>query len=293
MQPGDLHISLFNAYLEQNFLDKAANHLYDAFVAKTPIDIQNLLWLADFFLEKGDMPSVEKATKLLEARPSSAPESAICKLANLYAVAGRTHDQVALLETIAAPSLEAKLLLAEGYYRLRKEDRAVALFEEIIGSGPAVKNETSAAAALQLIRIRMGKPQADKAALLTQLKDLVLQKNFLNEPTHLEAALDYIDFSAPEDGEKRLFLLRKTKENFEQANDILSKDYHLAREQLPRKNRIYQGYLQFMDAEICLQQKELQGKGKTLLLQLKDEPIHPDLSCRVRLRLNELNGHAE
>ena len=135
---------------------------------------------------------------------------------------------------------------------------------------------------------------------MTQLKDLVIQRSLTNEPLHLEAALDYIELQTKMETlgnptEKKLALLIKTKSDFEETGDLLSKDYHNARAKLPQKNRIYEGYIQFFDAQIFVaqailnqnfaEQKELQAKAKDLLLRIVEEQPHPALVSRAQLLL--------
>nr|NGX44700.1 hypothetical protein [Candidatus Anoxychlamydiales bacterium] len=84
------------------------------------------------------------------------------------------------------------------------------------------------------------------------------QKIFENEPTHLEAALDYVDvvcyMENNERFEKRLFLLGRLKENFTSTEDVISQDYQAMREVLKDKEKLYSAYMLEVEAEknICL-----------------------------------------
>ena len=107
----------------------------------------------------------------------------------------------------------------------------------------------------------------------------------------MESALDYIDLQSRSPGGelKKLSLLEKMKRDFENTEDLLSQDYHIARSQLQKQDFIYQSYMQFLDAEILIQQneqKELQAKAKDLLLKIIEEKAHPALVARARQCLN-------
>ncbi|MBI5272831.1 MAG: hypothetical protein HY861_02475 [Chlamydiia bacterium] len=215
---------------------------------------------------------------------------------------------------------EAYLQLAEGYAACNKQDRAWEILEQITKDTTTLQSETDARAHLKktLLQIqRLGPPLAsqtelycrqpatlifdsarDVTAIATQLKDLMLQRKLSYEPVHLEAALEYIallEITSENKQEKRLHLLEKVKSDFESSEDLLSKDYQQSRLKLPEKNRIYEGYMRFIAGDILLtkarlstdrdMQKELQAKGKDLLLQIASETVHPLLSARIAERL--------
>lgn len=331
LDPAQVHTALFNAYLELShsappLIEKAAGHLYSAFESRAEIQTENLLWLADWTysqirdeVENGGTPALplaQRTASILEQFIKSADsktsfyEGAVCKLAKLYGSLGRPADQIQLLEKTAGRSSdkETLLLLGEAYLRTGQESKAAPLFDSILQDSPTLKSKTSAAAALENARLRFGKALKNKLGashpevvkILARLKDLILQRSLSNEPIHLEAALDYVDFQTRLDSsknpfEKRHQLLVKTRADFERADDILSKDYHEARAKWPRKEKIYQSYMRFLEAEILAAeaelakapeaQKELQAKAKGLLLQIVDEQAHPSLAGRARQRL--------
>ena len=191
-----------------------------------------------------------------------------------------------------------------------KQEEAERLFDAILASNSSPRASVAASASLLGARLKIAKAIEEKlppthpdlVKQIAQLKNLILQKTFYNEPIYLEAALDYVDLLGNLDRdsveEKKLALLFKTKEDFERRDDLLSQDYHEAREKMPRIEKVYQGYMQFIDAEIlCLQalsakdaseQKQLQAKAKDLLLQIIEEKAHPDLKSRAEHKLNEL-----
>ena len=317
-------------------LEKASEHLYAAFEAKADIQPQNLLWLADTYYSQipedavhPPLSLVQRSISLLE-RALKGPkiqlkennlmlEPAFCKLAKLYGLMGRFEEQVHLLELVTnqyakAPThgwvciKEVQLLLAEGYVHTGKEDSAHTLFEQILNSCSSLRSGVAVSASLQSARLKLAQisrkqfaeKHQDILKIVTQLKDLVIQRSLTNEPLHLEAALDYIELQTKMETlgnptEKKLALLIKTKSDFEETGDLLSKDYHNARAKLPQKNRIYEGYIQFFDAQIFVaqailnqnfaEQKELQAKAKDLLLRIVEEQPHPALVSRAQLLL--------
>jgi hypothetical protein len=115
------------------------------------------------------------------------------------------------------------------------------------------------------------------------------------EPLHLEAALDYIDLQSlcEMNTQKRLTLLQRAKNEFQQTNDVLSKEYHLAKAKRLDKEKLYQSYLLFFDAQILLaqseteSQKQLQAKAKEIFLKIVEENVHPALTLRARRCLEE------
>ncbi|MBX7067098.1 MAG: tetratricopeptide repeat protein [Parachlamydiales bacterium] len=292
---GQIHASLYNAYLELSNMDKAAQHLYDAFMAKAELKSENILWLADHYYnqlldEEGNFVIAARAAALYLKAKSFGAEQATCRLAKVYSILGRIDDAIALLENLSNPSQEAQLILAENYAKKGIVDQAAQIFDAIVTSCGTGRSPVAAAAALHGSRLKMAQGKPNLVEIATQLKNLVLQKNFEGEPLYLEAALDYVALAAKNDPAKKAALLQKTKEDFEQRNDLLSKDYHAAREKSPRKNITYQGYMKLIDAEIALSeakidrvhQKDLQAKSKTLLLQIMETPIASCLKERVQ-----------
>lgn len=302
---GQIHASLYNAYLELSQIEKGAQHLYQAFMAKAELKTENLLWLADFYFNQlieneGNFVLAARTASLLDKCKTSMQndpckadlhlEPVLCKLAKVYSILGRIDEAIALLEPLSTPGNEAKLLLAESYAKKGIIDRASPLFDAIVASCGTVRSPVGAAAALQGARLKLAKENPNLVEIATQLKNLVIQKNFEGEPIYLEAALEYVALVAKSDPEKKAALLQKTKLDFEQTDDLLSKDYHAARGKSPQKDRIFQGYMKLIDAEIFAaqaetdlqHQKELKAKSKDLLLQIINEPVVSALEVRVR-----------
>ncbi len=316
VEDGLLHLSLFNAYLalsneSPDLKEKCADHLYQAFMAHADISKENLLWLGSWYFSKKN----EIALQIFSAILKSGFDETVCyKLGKLYSLSGRTEDQISILERLmepyrADPSVEwkwesgAKLLLAEAYIEKGLEEKALALLNEVANGHSATRSETIAQAYLDKARIFAERLQKSPDAqalpeVASQFKDLVLQRKLEQEPIHLEAALDYVSLiekTAPNPIEKRLALLEKVIKDFENTDDVLSKDYHQARLKYPAKNRIFEDYMRFIDVEILIAkselssdiglQKELQAKAKDLLLQIKSECDQPSLLKRVSSRL--------
>lgn len=302
--PAQIHTSLFNAYVELGEMDKGADHLYAAFQAKADVKTENMLWLADVYLarlesEQNNFVLAHRAALILDKCKTSIPDSEeiICKLAKVYSILGRTDDEIALLESLKSLSSEAQLLLAEGYARKGIVEKATQMFDEIVSSSATVRTPISASASLQATRLKLVGENPDLAKIATQLKSLVVQKTFEGEPTYLEAALDYVEVQAKTDLAKKVALLQKTKVDFESRDDLLSKDYHEARSRWPQKDKIYQGYLQLIDAEVLASraklepqnQKELRAKSKDLLLKIVNEQSATALLQRARMLLTSVD----
>lgn len=305
--PAQIHISLFNAYLQISQIEKSAEHLFAAFEAKADIKIENLLWLADVYYnrlldEDANLPLANRAAAILEkikckAALQTNSEQIIYKLAKVYSLLGRLDEEITLLEKLDYRDHEAQLLLAEGYAKKGFTAKASQILDAIISSSATVRSLVSATAALQGARLKLAGKEPDLVQIATQLKNLVVQKTFINEPLHLEAALDYIALQAQSDPSKRLMLLNKTKSDFEGSDDLLSKDYHEARSKNPSKDKIYQGYMRWIDAAILLtqselakdpqDQKDLQAKSKALLLQIVQEPTARSLQERCAVLLKD------
>ena len=288
--------------METNQIEKAAEHLYAAFAAKADIQTENLLWLADLYYnqleeEPANFALANRAASLLEKCKAALHEEqmVVCKLAKVYTMLGRLDDAIALLEALEPAEKEGQLLLAESYAQKGKIEKALPLFDSIVASSATMRNRISASASLQAARLKLAGEHPDLTKIATQLKNLVIQKTLDAEPVYLEAALEYVELQANADLEKKIALLKKMKNDFEANDDILSKDYHQARSKYPRKDKMYQGYMQLIAAEILAaeakldpqNQKDLQAKSKDLLLQIINEQTASALVERANVLLNE------
>ena len=316
---GQIHTSLYNAYLELSNTEKAAEHLYMAFMEKAEIKIENLLWLADTYfqrvLEEGEnfVLAARTASLLNQCKAaiqnpknelvSGAPDgkckatlhldAILCKLAKVYSILGKIDDAIATLEPLAASNHEAELILAENYVKKGMLSEAEKMFDAVITSYGTARSPIAAQAILSSARLKLSLKDRNSTQIATQLKNLMIQKNLEAEPIHLEAALEYVALLANGDPEKTIALLQKTKLVFEGTDDLLSKDYHAARVLSPRKDAIYQGYMKLIEAQILAarskidaeNEKTLQAKSKHLLLQIMEQPMVSCLKERVQTLL--------
>jgi TolA-binding protein len=293
---GQIHVSLYNAYLELSQFEKAAQHLYEAFLGKATIKTANLIWLADHYSnllkekEENFVLAARIASILDFCKAALQDEEHLCKLGRAYLILGRFDDAVALLTPLSSASNEASLLLAQTLLKQGLAQQAIELFDAIVVSCGTGRSPISALATLEGARLKLTQENCDQEQIAHQLKNLILQKNMEGEPTYLEAALDYVDLMAKGNPEQKLALLQQAKSDFLEKEDLLSKDYHAARALSPRKDHIYQGYIKLMDAEILaaqakidLQNQEaLKTKARELLAQLTENPMVSTLNERVR-----------
>jgi len=267
------HMALFNGHLTLKQLEKASQHLLAAFEAKAEIHPENLAWLGDFLYGQFEKKQVSAETVYRFLSESQLPSE--IRLARLEKHLGKPAEAMARLEKLEEP--EALLLLGELVMQQGNLSRAEELFSRAAGKSLRA-DKFSAAAALQTARLKVARQQAAEAAVL--LKNLVLQKTLANEPSHLEAGLDYVELHP----DKRKVFLEKLKADYVSQNDVLSADYHAAKKQFPEQEKIYTQYMKYIDAELLLcEQKELQAKE--LLLQLQNEPLPAPLGVRVERRL--------
>jgi len=315
LSKAEQHLALFNSYLidQPMATDRLAHHLAESLSLESDLGLANLLWLANHAFAhmapeeiKKIIPSIlvrseVNAQHLTEETLSFEP--VIVQYAKLFQSGDLKQDLKEVffwLESLdgqyrVAPELpwtcvaEARLTLAEWLFAMGSLKEAEDLFESVAGS-TILRDRFAAQAALQSARLKQGAADPDLTHILSLLKNIVLQKTLLNEPTHLEAALDYIELAAGSQMEKSLDLLEKTKANFEAKEDLLSLDYHFAREKNETQNQIYLNYMRYLDAKILLtkaalaedleQQKELKANAKELLLQITGN-ISPDLQRRL------------
>ncbi|MBX9743744.1 MAG: hypothetical protein K2X08_00865, partial [Chlamydiales bacterium] len=284
-------------------IEKAAHHLFIAFSAKGTLQPENLDWLANYYYTRAEKEDVAilRAIQLFEKCSKTASNT--YKLARLYSLTLQTNKQIAVLEENKETlDLEAKYLLAEGYRHLGKKEEAIALFDAIVTESSTLRNSASASASLQSIRLKQEKGTISCEEAASCLKNLVIQRRLINEPVHLEAAIEYIALQSEGDLAKRLALLQKTKADFETTDDLLSKDYHQARQKIPEKDHIYKMYMCFFEADISLCEylltkeptlrEQRKNTTETLFLRIKKDPIGDSLlGNRVNEKLELVRAH--
>jgi hypothetical protein len=273
-----IHFALFNAWLQQGKEREAAEHLLAAVTAGAVVQEENLLWLADQMYRRlvEEEPTAAMARRciaILEKVPGSE-----CRLAKSYLVAHDVEKAISLLQ--GRTDDEALLVLGECYAAQGLKEKACECFDAIVASNANLRHFESASACLQGAKLRKDEVQA-----AVSLKNLVLQKTLEQEPIYLESAMEYVDLLAKGDRKKRKALLQKVKADFTAQDDLLSQDYHKAMERLREKEKVYQGYMQLIDAEIC----RLDGKAAqadALFLQILDEQRDNCLVQRAREQLS-------
>jgi tetratricopeptide (TPR) repeat protein len=291
---GSLHKALYMAYLSCNNLEKAQEHLVKAFELKVSIDSNALIWLSQRYANQG---MIEQAISVLESQ-QEIPEF-LGPLAKLYSFNNKKGKGISLLERhLNTLSEETLLDLANLYVDQGEIEKAEPILKSLFQDKSALRTFVGASACLQSARLQMKKIQNNPSDIedpilqniLVQLKNLVLQKNIAFEPIYLEAALDYVNLQGTS-VEKKISLLKKMKNDFENQEDILSKDYHLGKEKNEQQKRIHEAYMNLIDAEIdqltgslendLILQKQLQAKAKDLLLRLIEDHTHPELVARA------------
>lgn len=296
---GFLHSALYNAYLERD-PEKAEEHLFQAFKEKANIEEKNLLWLSRNLIDK------QKPQDAIDVLMHVKEEISSFELARAYYCLGEYEKTISLLEKLKQEN-EITLLLGKALAATGKKQEAKKLFDSLFTETSFLRTACGSAAYLESIRLDYGEGQKPSVETFAKLKNLILQKTISNEPTYLEAALDYINLQTkrPQDEEreevelllrKKLSLLQKTKKAFESKEDLLSKDYHAGRERSKKQNALYMAYMDFFEAEMLSTQSllernanvqtQLQAKAKSLLLKITQENVHPDLVARANQCLN-------
>lgn len=302
-----LHLYLFNAYLDlakegkdEKFESYAANHLY-AICDEMPITLENRLWLFNFFIRKNesflDEKMAEKAICTFEPLLTTDGdyqkfELECIQLATLYESLGLYKEEKALLEKLKTMSLasnglwqyteERSLKEADLYALSGSYEKAYALYQSLEESNNL---KVSYEAQLKLARLFFARfpknPKMQQIAeaqeILKKLKDLKIHKNLKTEPLHLEAAIDYAEFSSllvmiEERNLKLLSLLLEAKEEFQTADDIWSKDYQQSLYKMPDKARLHAAYMRFLDAKIYhLQAQVARNEGNLIDSNTKEK----------------------
>lgn len=243
-------------------------------------------------------------------------EGEALKCAQLFAWQNQHQRQAALLEALRElqdkePQLcwrfkrQTLFELAKAYEAAGDKQKALATYDTLINTSSHVSSYLSSAALLEKVRLQYSLLNETQRTLtsneimeiLSNLKDLQIKKRLHSEPIHLEAALDYVKIKCaliPSDKSQALFLLKRVKENFMQHDDVLSNDYHKARELFPEQSEIFERYMQYIDAEIsrleAIAAKEsgdenaplLQENAHRQLLELMQQPLPSTLLPRVR-----------
>ncbi|MGH2612704.1 MAG: tetratricopeptide repeat protein, partial [Rhabdochlamydiaceae bacterium] len=283
-----LHPQLFNAYLTLKQYDKAAENLYQAFIIDgMPVQQENQLWLASYYLDKDNKEkTVEIFKKLLLVDETynvhfdptqTYLETETLKLANLLNLTEKQKVLQSLLEIQNFHQMlpwkhhgNVLLELAKTYASLQKPNEALTMFETILIKNELASSPIRSIALLEKSRLLLAQCQPSDRnednpiihSILCTFKDLQIQKQLSSEPVHLEAALDYADLRTafapqPSRMESALFFLNRIKEDFNAKDDPISQEYHEARLRYPEKDQLFQSYMKCIEAEIlCWEAKE-------------------------------------
>lgn len=233
--------------------------------------------------------------KLSISRDNLGVENEYLKLSNLWALLQEQHMQVALLKELAQIqkanpdwpwTSQQKVLfsLAKAYLQLGKSEQAIDSFHQVL----SLKNQNSYltnASKFHFAHLSYANMPLDKRnvnnpemmLILKHLKDLQIRKSLVDEPLHLEAAMEYAHIRssmeplAKQDEQKR-FLLVRLKQDFTSQDDLSSKDYQASRLKNPEKDLIYQAYMMLIDAQIAaLDARIADAQGQKREKELKTE----------------------
>lgn len=276
-----LQLQLFNSYLTLKEYDKAAENLYQTFIVDgTAVQPENQLWLASHYLGKAEKNrSIEVYKKVLSVDESYQVnfdpaqvylEGETLKFAGLLGLAEKEKVLKSLVQvqsrnlTLPWKQQDIALLeLAKTHLGQKHLTEALDTFETILAKGERASSFAKNAALLEKSRIllvqclpadRSEENEVVRSALST-FKDLQIQKQLVNEPVHLEAALDYADLRislSPEfsRAEAALFFFNRIKEDFNSKDDQVGQQYHEARLRYPEKDRLFINYMKLLEAEI-------------------------------------------
>jgi TolA-binding protein len=185
----DLHLALFNAYLElagkaiddekPEVISKAAGHLFLAL--DKPVQIENRRWLAAYYFQQyqnGWEEAGERAIivleKLLGIKPGAIDlrlqaqnldmEGEALKLASAYQKTGRNKERIYLLEALFReqsfqPDLKWKYQrmtqfeLGKAYVDLGEKEKAVKIFSELISSSTHISSYFAIAAEVERAKL--------------------------------------------------------------------------------------------------------------------------------------------
>lgn len=245
-------------------------------------------------------------------------EGEALKYSELLSLKREFSKKIALLEALAQLSVEhpdmqwkhqkrSLFELAQTYEQQDNTQKAIELYDRLLKEhSPSYLTH---AAQLQKTRLQFALlPDEERAEsspsvidILNQLKDLQIKKQLQCEPVHFEAALEYVSVrvALTEDEaklDKHLFYLKRVKEDFLSDEDIIGQEYLDARKKYPEKNRLFELYMKFVDAEMVrLQGVKAKNEGqpveaKALLTQASEtfsqllnseEPLTPFLEERI------------
>ena len=326
---GKIHIVLYNTILKdsenskkEEYLAKAADNLFKAYILNEPILRENLLWAADYFLSK-KTKDYKKSIAFLESAitlknfslSAKELEDEIVKLSRLYQEQHSEDKQIALLDKLEKEYLknpdtnwkytsDVRYELAKNYEKTKQFAKAIMYYDNVFSSGPSLRGFIQAKSCLKSARLRLSlindssykKNNPEIVKVLSQLKDLTIQKSLDNEPTHLEAGIEYIELlcrieKLSNTSQKKLDLLKKVKQQFTGTETIVDKEYHEKRKSNEIKNKIFENYMKFLEKEIMLcEDKDFDLKKIPASFDglLKQKNLSEFLKVRIESHLKKL-----
>lgn len=303
---------------DDHLLKSAAQHLFTAYKLKANIKPANLFWLSDHFKkqavsqqEKKDKNSLFKKAaalknnalkQIIKTNPKDPLiEEEILKLTEIYALQGKYEKMqkwLALLSNfyLSHPKNEWRYKGYTAFYLANclenlkdyknaqlNYHRAIELMPKTADMFPEALLKTTR---IDLFLLDANKRLSESPEImksLENLQSLVLQKNLKSEPSHLEAALEYVDLQCylekEKKEEKRLFLLNKMKDLFSKEDDIPSKDYHAQRKTSLFKNQLFLAYMQLIEIEMLM--------SKAIMEKEKDPKKCAEYKTQIQILANE------
>jgi TolA-binding protein len=198
----------------------------------------------------------------------------ILKLANMRGREGMLDKKIELLKSLIEEQTnhpdwnfklqkEALVELAKAYDLAGKKENSYETYKFVVDHYKKESNFASLYANLHALRMKFAnmsseekrEDNAEVTKILSDLKELQIRKSAASEPLHLEAALEYawIRVQLAKEDEKAfkyLFFLNRIKEDFNDKDDPMCISYHKALKENSQKAKIYETYIQFVDAEI-------------------------------------------
>ncbi len=295
-----LHLQLFNAYLSQESLNAATEHLLSVYKSgNLTIKAENLLWLAEQVQNTHDLPLAKELLEKALGLPAEATEKsdldplafeeAILILKNLYLTLGEKEKARSALLTLAKRQSgelsiawryprRTQFELAELHEQLGFVEEAMNVYDQLIGDAAFsqasfyLRASILKRAKIQLRTLseeekREGAPKL--LSILSTLKDLQIARSVESEPIHLEAALEYASLRCsllPEAHKDRrmIFYLERIEEDFLSGSTETAANYLKDRSNWPEQDALISRYLRFIAAEIKrLQSIEAQKSGNS------------------------------
>lgn len=328
-----LRLYLFNAYLDLKDEAKAADFLYQIDQeGYFQVQKNNQLWLAQYYydqIKQGNLAYENRVQtlfhKILQLNDSyilklnprdNKIEEIVLKYSQLLSLDPKKELLSSLVEFYYSEEEypwvykeKALFELGKTHASLKEVSQALILFDNLI----SLKDPYYAQAALlEKCRLQFSQCSSDDMNennsmiqnILTDLKDLQIHKQLSFEPLYLEAALDYVDmrtFIMPQETqlETKLFFLKRVQEEFNNTENPIQLAYHESRLINIEKDKVFQTYMKFIEAEIWMLQSEI-AQAKSSLQKaedcsglaaplfkelLEDENLTPYLKNRAQLHL--------